>query len=102
MLKDELTATSYVVKVLPERAELRKELISLQEFRGNLVSSECVGLNNEVISYHIKGRQLLHSLKLNTKSRVKLGEILSEANRIDWKPIESHLKSTGVKAVFGV
>lgn len=29
MLKDELTATNYIIKVLPERAELRKELISL-------------------------------------------------------------------------
>lgn len=69
MLKDELAATNYIFKVLPERAELRKELISSQEFRGNLVSSECAGLNNEVISHHIKGMTTI--TQSQTKHQIK-------------------------------
>ena len=54
MLKDELTATSYIIKVLPKRAELRKELVSLQEFRENFVSWKCAGLGNEAASHQTK------------------------------------------------
>lgn len=42
--------------------------------------------------------------KPQSKDQIKceIFETLSEANRIDWKPRESDLKSIGIKVVLGV
>lgn len=79
MLKHELTATSYV-KVLSERAELRKELLSLQEFKKNLVSWECVALGNEAASYQIKGMVITTQPQSKDKIKGKTIKVLSEAS----------------------
>lgn len=79
MLKHELTATSYI-KVLSERAELRKELLSLQEFKKNLVSWERVALGNEAASYQIKGMVITTQPQSKDKIKGDTIKVLSEAS----------------------
>lgn len=79
MLKHELTATSYS-KVLSERAELRKELLSLQEFKKNLVSWECVALGNKAASYQIKGMVITTQPQSKDKIKGETIKVLSEAS----------------------
>lgn len=79
MLKHELTATSYI-KVLSERAELRKELLSLQNSRKNLVSWERVALGNEAASYQIKGMVIATPASGKDKIKGDTIKVLSEAS----------------------
>ena len=79
MLKDELTDTSYI-KLLSERAELRKELISLQELKKNLVSWECVALGNEAASYQIKGMVIITQPQSKDKIKVQTIKVQTEAS----------------------
>lgn len=74
----------------------------MQEFRENLVSWECAALDNEVVSPQIKGMTVITKSQSKDQIKCEIFETLSEANRIDWKPRESDLKSIGIKVVLGV